>query len=140
MISVKTVSPEIKSMAFSFIKIFIILISFITFLNLSKVKAKYEKGKISVPGELILHSHHTRWFSTTNDLLICIFRVLKEVLAEKLVKGLPLKLNSAIFGSISSNRKLNLKSPLFRKRKMVVILFVSDRRFNHTRNHLRLSD
>ena len=28
------------------------MISFITFLNLSKVKAKYEKGKISVPWEL----------------------------------------------------------------------------------------
>ena len=28
------------------------MIFFISFLNLSKVKAKYEKGKISVPGEL----------------------------------------------------------------------------------------
>ena len=35
-------------------KMFIFLISVITFLNLSKVKAKYEKGKISVPGELRL--------------------------------------------------------------------------------------
>ena len=33
-------------------KMFIFLISFITFLNLNIIKAKYEKGKISVPGEL----------------------------------------------------------------------------------------
>ena len=31
------------------------------------------------------------------------------------VKRLPLKLNSAIFGDISSNRKLNFKSPLYRR-------------------------
>ena len=50
MISVKTFSPEIKTMTSSIIN----NIYNFGILNLSKVKAKYEKVKISVPGELRL--------------------------------------------------------------------------------------
>ena len=42
--------PKSSSWTIVLWKMFIFLISFITFLNLSKVKAKYEKGKISVSG------------------------------------------------------------------------------------------
>ena len=55
----------------------------------------------------LLNSHHTRWFSTTNDPLLCIYQVLNEVISEKLFKGLPFKINSATSDGISSNRKFN---------------------------------
>ena len=62
-----------------------------------------------------LNSHLTRWFSTTNDPFMCTYQVLNEVVSQKFFKRLPLKLNFATFGDISSNRKLNFQSPLNRK-------------------------
>ena len=52
MISVKTFSPDFKTVSSSFIRNIYFLISFITFINLSLGLAKYEKGKFSVPWEL----------------------------------------------------------------------------------------
>ena len=43
-------------------------------------------------------------------------------------------------GDIRSNRKLNFENPLHRKWYTEIIIFVSDRRFYGTRNHLSLSD
>ena len=48
MIYTKIFSPEIKTMSSSLIKSIYIMISFLTFINLSIGKAKYEKGKFSV--------------------------------------------------------------------------------------------
>ena len=62
--------------------------------------------------------------------------LLNEVVSQKFFNGLPLKLNSAIFGDISSNRKLTLKSPRHRKWETEIIIFVSDWRFINTINHL----
>ena len=44
------------------------------------------------------------------------------------------------FGDIRSNRKLNFENPLYRKWYTEIIVFVSDRRFYGTRDHLSISD
>ena len=52
MISVETFSPKVKSMDSSFMKNIYIFVIFYHFLQFERSKAKYEKGKISVPREL----------------------------------------------------------------------------------------
>ena len=62
-----------------------------------------------------------------------------KILQGSPLEGIPLKLDCSTFSAISSNRKLNLKHLLYQKWKAEMVLFVSDRRFNDMRNHLRLN-
>lgn len=50
-----------------------------------------------------------RPYSLHVDYELCLFRILNKVVSQKSIKELHLKLNSATFGPISSDRKLNLK-------------------------------
>ena len=64
-----------------------------------------------------LNSQVSSWFCRTNDPLICRYPVLNVVVPEKCFKGLLLKFYFRPFGGIRSNRKLNLKSAVNRKRQ-----------------------
>ena len=65
------------------------MISFITFINLSIGKAKYEKGKISVPWELSLQSDH--FFPDASKAKYALYRLYFCSLAPTLLIGAKFK-------------------------------------------------
>ena len=67
-----------------------------------------------------------------------MYRLLNEVVSQKIFKWIPLKLNSATFGDITDQLKPEVE--IVKSSLPEMMIFVSDLSFYDTKNPLRLSD